>query len=393
MLAFSRKRLALLLVVLMVLPSVSQIRSSQAEGATELLVNGKFDYGIEGWGPYQIGSGGDYDADHGYLDMWVPELSPVSGTKEHGIGFRQAVDRGDLTFDLTYRLSILLKVSHRQSSPSSLMPTLVRSKIELYTVTSDGRSVKFILIYHFLWEASELREKEAYTAHLLRTAGTYAWKSFVMDVKKDFESQFGPSSNYNLERIEVSLELAQISVPFSTPHALWDDISLVCGVAAEKREEGTTTSTQTLESTTTETTSAEGNTTSIVPTPSFPPGAVFWIGALVVVVAISTAAIVYLALGRRRMYPLRPLAVHSFAQRPTTTWEALIPAEAFVMTRPPAVGIQKIQALMRLDDKVHAYISDRGGEISWSQASRDLRISIGELKASVERLKKAGRIE
>lgn len=48
---------------------------------------------------------------------------------------------------------------------------------------------------------------------------------------------------------------------------------------------------------------------------------------------------------------------------------------------------------MSLDDKVYAYISDRGGEISWSQGCGDLGISIDELKSSIERLKKAGRIE
>ena len=388
MLTSSRERLAFLLVVLIVVPSVFQIQSSRAEAARELLTNGKFDYGIDGWVPYQIDSGGDYDADHGYLDVWIPQTNPVSGTKEHGIGFRQVVDRGDLTFDLTYGLSIRPEVSHRQSYPSSLMPTLIRSRIELYTSTGDERSVKFLLIYHFLWEASEVREKEPYTAHFLKPAETYAWKQFLIDVKKDFEKEFGPSSSYNLERIEVCLELAQISVPFSTPHALWDDISLVGKYVTETP---TPTPTQTFETTTSEITTTQGRTTPIMPAPTFPPEAVFWIGALMAVVAIS-AALIYVSERRRRAYPSRPATLRSPAQRPPAIREGLRPIPASVTTT-PTVRVQTIEGLMSLDDKVYAYIYDRGGEISWSQGCRDLGISIDELKASIERLKKAGRIE
>ena len=368
MMTSPKKRLVFLYVVLMFVTLAFQIQISESEGVTELLTNGKFDRGIDGWVPYQIGSGGDYNADYGYLEMWVPQTNPVSGMKEHGIGFRQIVDQRDLAFDLTYSLSIRPEVSHRQSSPSSLMPTLIRSRIELYTATGDGRSVTFLLIYHFLWEASEVREKEPYTAHFLKPTETYAWKPFVIDVKKDFEKVFGPSSGYNLERIEVCLELAQISVPFSTPHALWDDISLVGKYVIETP---TPTPTQTFETTTYEITTQE-RTTPIVPAPTSPPEVIFWIGALTAVVAISTATLVYVSEKRRRPYPSKPAARR-------------LPS--------PAVRVETVEGLMSLDDKVYAYISDRGGEISWSQACRDLGISIYELKASIERLKKAGRIE
>jgi len=389
MLSFSMERLAFLLVVLMVVPSLFQIQSSQAEAATELLTNGRFDQGIDGWVPYQIDSGGDYDADYGYLDMWVPQTNPVSGTKEHGTGFRQVVDRRDLTFDLTYSLSIRPEVSRRQSFPSSLMPTLIRSRIELYTSTSDEESIKFLLIYHFLWEASEVREKQPYTAHFLKPTETYTWKQLVIDVKKDFEKEFGPSSSYNLERIEVCLELAQISVPFSTPHALWDNISLVGKYVTETP---TPTPTQTFETTTSQITTTQGYTTPIMPAPTFPAEIMFLIGALTAVVVIS-AALVYVYERRRRAYPSRTATLRPPAQRPPAAREGLRPAPAPVTSISPAVKVQTIEGLMSIDDKVYAYISDRGGEISWSQGCRDLGISLDELKASIERLKKAGRIE
>ena len=179
MLTFSRERLAFLLVILIIVPSVFMIKSSQAEETTELLTNGNFDNGTFGWLSYYIDSGGEYDADDGYLNMWISQSSPVSGMKEHGIGVRQVMDRRDLTFDLTFSLSVRPEVSHRQSYPSSLMPTLVRSRIELYTSTGDA----FYLVYHFLWAASELRDSEPNTTHFLKPAGTYAWKQYIIDVK------------------------------------------------------------------------------------------------------------------------------------------------------------------------------------------------------------------
>jgi len=46
-----------------------------------------------------------------------------------------------------------------------------------------------------------------------------------------------------------------------------------------------------------------------------------------------------------------------------------------------------------VDERVYEYILKRQGEISLSQASRDLRLSVDELKNSTERLKKKGRLE
>jgi len=59
----------------------------------------------------------------------------------------------------------------------------------------------------------------------------------------------------------------------------------------------------------------------------------------------------------------------------------------------PKVKTTPLEGLMPLDEKVYLYIADHGGQISWSQASQELGVSIEELKASVERLKQAKRIE
>jgi len=46
-----------------------------------------------------------------------------------------------------------------------------------------------------------------------------------------------------------------------------------------------------------------------------------------------------------------------------------------------------------LDEKVYNYIADHGGVISWTQAAKDLKVSVEELQAATERLKKSGKLE
>ena len=59
----------------------------------------------------------------------------------------------------------------------------------------------------------------------------------------------------------------------------------------------------------------------------------------------------------------------------------------------PTVRMIQLEASSFADDKVFDYIVEHEGVISLSQASEELGISIEELKTSVERLKKEGKIE
>lgn len=45
-----------------------------------------------------------------------------------------------------------------------------------------------------------------------------------------------------------------------------------------------------------------------------------------------------------------------------------------------------------VDEDVYRYLAEKGGSISWAEASEDLGLPIDVIKASIERLKKAGRI-
>lgn len=58
-----------------------------------------------------------------------------------------------------------------------------------------------------------------------------------------------------------------------------------------------------------------------------------------------------------------------------------------------ATDLERSATDVTLDARVYDYILDRGGTISWSQASADLKASVEVLKDSIQRLKQAGKLE
>jgi hypothetical protein len=55
--------------------------------------------------------------------------------------------------------------------------------------------------------------------------------------------------------------------------------------------------------------------------------------------------------------------------------------------------VEGARAPRDIDEDVYRYLAERGGSISWAEASEDLGLPIDVIKASIERLKKSGRIE
>jgi hypothetical protein len=61
-------------------------------------------------------------------------------------------------------------------------------------------------------------------------------------------------------------------------------------------------------------------------------------------------------------------------------------------TVPSNVEGEQRDEMTALDQKLYDYISEHGGTISLSTASSELGVTIDEINASIERLKRAGRI-
>jgi len=136
-------------------------------------------------------------------------------------------------------------------------------------------------------------------------------------------------------------------------------------------------------------------------TPAPPPGTlgfpIFWILVPIIALCVFAVGALYFMRSRRGIPPSAPRRVKPMPPSPPEVPKTP-PAMPKVPPTPkerklPEVKITPAESLVPLDDKVYLYIAEHGGEISWSQASRELAVSIEELKASVERLKQAKRIE
>jgi len=139
--------------------------------------------------------------------------------------------------------------------------------------------------------------------------------------------------------------------------------------------------------------------TQITPLP--PPGIIgfpiFWILAPIIALCALAVGALYFTRSRRGVPPSARRRVKPMPPSPPQVPKTP-PAMPEVPPAPkekklPEVKITPAESLVPLDDKVYLYIVDHGGVISWSQASKELGISIEELKASVERLKQQQRIE
>jgi hypothetical protein len=132
------------------------------------------------------------------------------------------------------------------------------------------------------------------------------------------------------------------------------------------------------------------------PTIGFP---IFWISVLITIALciFVIATFLYLTRSRRAAPPFSRRRVKPITppppRLPKTPPEMPEVTPAPTERKLPEVKTVPVEALMPLDEKVYLYIVDHGGEISWSQASREIGVSIEELKACVERLKQAKRIE
>jgi len=138
------------------------------------------------------------------------------------------------------------------------------------------------------------------------------------------------------------------------------------------------------------------------PQPTPPPPSVIglpilWISIPIIALCSFVVAAVYLTRSRRDASPFARRRVKPISPKPSEMPKTppLMPEipPAPKEKKLPEVKITPVESLVPLDEKVYLYIVDHGGEISWSQASRELGVSIEELKASIERLKQAKRIE
>jgi len=203
---------------------------------SNLIVNGDFEHGTEGWAFYILGENGFYriateDPQPSYRKMWTGDQSlELYATNEGlsywcstcGAGAKQTVDT--TTWNMKYSFAV-----HGAASPRGMgwgfLPT-VASKLVFHTSAGD-----YTLVYYYIYYVTRIDFTKPYYGHILLlntfNPDQQMWHYYEQDVKADFEACFGPITNQlTLNSVDVELELLQPVFPYNAPHVFWDAVSL-----------------------------------------------------------------------------------------------------------------------------------------------------------------------
>jgi len=288
-----------ILICLVVVLSISAAFTQSLSARNELIMNGGFEEGWNGWEKYTLGRGyasldpvDPYEGQHSLAIQGTP--TPQAGVW-YGSGVNQTIESSSLPLDLEFAFWAKPWVSGKGIVE-------IKALLTLYTVfqTSDIRVLK--IVYYVAWLGgteswANIRQDEA--DYFVQGAIPMSWNYFQTNVKDDFESRWGDSTGYSLSKIVITLAITVGYPATNTEYANWDDISLTASTATTTQTATTiTTSTTTQSPTTMVTTRTTATTTSSSET----TGGVFLFGssmssiALVVVIiaVVSVAAIVLL---------------------------------------------------------------------------------------------------
>jgi len=204
------------------------------EKPANLLVNGGFEDGIQGWAFYRIGYEGYYriateDPQPSYRKVWSGQQSLELYTRYiwiywwsgSGAGVKQTADVN--SWNLKFSFSLYGAISQREIRFGSWPNVVAR----LVFNTTAGQ---YTLVYYYCYNLPEIDFSRPYWGHILLESPSifqYVWQSYERNVRVDFENCFGPiTSKVTLKSVQVQLELFQPVPPYTNPHVYWDDIVL-----------------------------------------------------------------------------------------------------------------------------------------------------------------------
>ncbi|MBS7622711.1 zinc ribbon domain-containing protein [Candidatus Bathyarchaeota archaeon] len=204
-----------------------------------MIVNGGFESHLDGWQPFI------YDQVYGRVNVtsgtrhsgswclrtYINPAREIPYSQKRGGGVMQALSTDIRDLDILLRFWVMPAVIGQNSH------TNIRSVVQVSL--KGGRSLN--LSYYVAWAPPALGEFLYNTSDntiFFLPALLHQWTHIEREVKSDFESRFGSSSNLDLEKLSVSFEMTTVS-HLSTPDAFWDDVS----VLAESRVSTPTTPT------------------------------------------------------------------------------------------------------------------------------------------------------
>jgi len=234
-----------------------------ASSREELVVNGGFESYLDGWQPYvydeiygrvNVTSGTSHSGSWS-LRTYINPVREIPYSQKRGGGVMQTLSTDIKDLDILLSFWVMPAVIGQNSH------TNIRSVIHMEL--KDGRSLN--LSYYVAWAPPALGEFLYNTSDntiFFLPGLLHQWTHVQREVKSDFESGFGSSSDVTLIKLFASVEMTTVS-HLSTPDAFWDDISVL---AEPQPSTPSPTPTQTT------TTPSKPSTPTPSPTTISPPG-------------------------------------------------------------------------------------------------------------------------
>ncbi|MEM3004327.1 MAG: hypothetical protein QXO25_05615 [Candidatus Bathyarchaeia archaeon] len=230
----SKYCLCLLLLAVLFRPPLAS-----ASPREELIVNGGFESHLDGWQPFIYDhvygkvnvTSGTWHSGSWCLRTYINPAREIPYSQKRGGGVMQILPTDIKDLDLLLSFWVMPAVIGQNSH------TNIRSVVQISL--KDGRSLN--LSYYVAWAPPALGEFLYNTSDntiFFLPALLHRWTHIEREVKGDFESRFGNSSNLALEKLSVSFDMTTVT-HLSTPDAFWDDVS----VLAERQAASPTTPT------------------------------------------------------------------------------------------------------------------------------------------------------
>jgi hypothetical protein len=291
----------LLAVICLIVVLEASTLLAQPASRVELVTNGGFENGWEGWEKYSLGRGyasfdpvKPYDGQFSLAIQGTP--TPQSGT-EYGSGVRQNIEGSPLPINLDFSFWVKPWVSGKGI-------VQIKAMLTLYTSRQSAESSVLKIIYYVAWRGdaeswANVRPDEA--DYFVRGVTPFSWNYFEANVQNDFEERWGDSSGVSLSKIALNIEITVGYPGMSTEYANWDDISLLANTPTVTTTQTTPLTSYSISTSANEETSMTGSTTQTTQEGSFFTG--FGLVPVVVIVILVVSTLVVLYIRRRRPKP------------------------------------------------------------------------------------------
>ena len=294
-----------ILMCLVAVLGASMLLVQPVSGRIELVLNGGFEEGWQGWEKYSLGRGyaslDPVDPYEGLYSLSIQGTPTPQVGAVYGSGVYQTIERTGLPLDLEFEFWV-----KPWASGKGIVEIKAIATLHVTHQTTGSKILK--IVYYVAWRSeaeswANIREDEA---DYFVDAFIHTWNHFRTDLKYDFEDRWGASTGYSATKIILTFEIAVQYPATNTEYANWDGITFSAPeMTSTQASTILTTESTTSLSTKSTTTETPVTTRAALTTKTTDGGASLLtrpeLVASVIMIGVLAVSVVAIALRRRRL--------------------------------------------------------------------------------------------